>query len=963
MEFIRNDCYAHALAALAGTKLTERQGNTLVIGPGTPGSAALTMTPDGAVHSEPAAMYIPLRTYPSHRGGPQHSPFVRAWHRTASDALAIIEERVRTVMKTTGHGHPALPDTPREKPDEESGKGRVDREAKRTAQGVTGKLYGAYLGSVNAAGYRELHRLIGKERVARALRIAGSKAFLVHLNSIQRNPAAFEEAHRQNPNAVVFWFHAKKHTLPRIDTEDITAAGLVAEAREHFLEQAGTQWAAWAWIPHTERPDPEALWEAFSSLHRTAVNQRPPIGNWYIMISRIAALAGGSPSCSAVRKLASRPSRYLKLPDSVLTAFLRESEIRKPPRRDRGTQAELMMQLEAAAAAREAQEKTGVWGDPLPWDARHGPGATWEQIASENPAEPGTRKKTTRNGRRGKQGGELPARPDREQLERIILGPALEELGALLSEAVTVEESQDRVALTVSGEREPALVLERGPDGSIRATGNGYFTGGMTLPGRNGENGPNCPASRGMGAGAARRTTHSLLSENWERLGAREADRPPTENTVGAALRGLVHQLPQEAREGCDDGEITRRLQGAAAALTDEETWKITGECAGRVEIPTYNRAVRAKGPIAELMRTNPGAAAWYLCAPDQSPDQDKNQDKEENREDVKHPGQVITLARAAMLANGMDPQSWRTAAAMPAATAREAALSGAEGAWAVNTAARAQAVPSQEVMRRAPEALRAIAGRQRPGTGLSADNAGRMLFLAFRESAKLALERPGPEAQRELAQDMDDVTDYVRHLGAMGREVSSKAWRGLRQASELWHRDQGAGNIHWQWRQMTAMNGGVYRSWKSLLGETQAGDLTLTPITDENGLYRESLAMQHCVISYGEECARGTSRIFSVERDGRKIATGEIVLHGGIWRERQTRGVRNHPAAPEAGQAIKHAAREYTKAHLEAGRHGGNGAPGETLSAAAEPARMLPPAQRGLNQDPRRRPEERLPF
>ena len=387
----------------------------------------------------------------------------------------------------------------------------------------------------------------------------------------------------------------------------------------------------------------------------------------------------------------------------------------------------------------------------------------------------------------------------------------------------------------------------------------------------------------------------------------------------------------------------------------------MTRECTGRVEIPTYNRAVRARGPIAELMRTNPGAAAWYLCAPDQDPDEDETWNP--GREEVKHPGQVITLARAAMLASGVDPRSWRTASAMPAATAREAALSGAEGAWAVNTAARAQAVPSQEVMRRAPEALRAIAGSKRRGTGLHADNAGRMLFLAFRESARLALEQPGPEAQRELTHDMDGVTDYVRHLGAMGREVSSKAWRGLRQASELWHRDQGAENIHWQWRQMTARNGGAYRSWESLLGETRTGDLTLTPITDENGLYRESLAMQHCVISYGDECARGTSRIFSVERGGRKIATGEITLQAGTWRERQTRGVRNHPAAPEAERAIEHAAREYTKAHLEAGRHGGNGAPGETLPAAAEPARMLPPAQRGLDQDPRRGPEEHLPF
>ena len=865
------------------------------------------------------------------------------------DAAALIEERVNTVMNTTTYNSASVWMTQPKNPAIDGS--RVARETKRTAQGVTGKLYGAYLGNVNAAGYRELHRLIGKEQVARALRIAGSKAVIGHLNAIQGNPAAFEEAHRLNPNAVVFWFHAKRNELAGTDLERITGAGLVEEARERFLAEARTLPGAWVWTSPREWPDPEALWEGFSSLHRTAVNQRPPVGNWYIMISRMAVLAGGSPSCSAVRKLASRPSRYVKLPDSVITAFLRESEARKAPRRGRGTQAELMMQLEAAAAAREEQEKTGRWWNPLPWDDRHGPGAAWEQIASENPPEPGTGKGTARNGRRGKQGGKPPARPRREQLARIILGPAMEELETLLSRAVTVETTRNQVLLAVSGEREPALVLERGPDGSIQATGNGYFTGGMTLPGRNGGNGEkdaNCPTSRGMGAGAARRLTHRLLSENWERLGAREALRPPTENAVGAAMRGLVDRLPQGAREGCGDEELTIRLQQAAAALTDEETWKMTSECTGRVEIPTYNRAVRARGPLAELMRTNPGAAAWYLCAPDH--DQDQNQDEKKSRdgerseEGVKHPGQVIKLARAAMLAGGMDPKSWRTASAMPAATAREAALSGAEGAWAVDAAARAQAVPSQEVMRRAPEVLRNIAGSQRPGTGLQGNNAGRMLFLAFRESAELALERPGPGAQRELAHDMDDVTDYVRHLGAMGQEVNSKRWRGLRQASELWHRDQAAVNIHWQWRQIMQRNGGTYRSWESLVGETQSGDLALTPITDEHGLYRESLAMHHCVISYGDECARGTSRIFSVERDGEKIATGEITLRAGTWRERQTRGRKNHPAGPEAERAVRHAAREYNREYARAGP--------ESQKREGFPA-----------QEARERPEGEIPF
>ena len=88
-----------------------------------------------------------------------------------------------------------------------------------------------------------------------------------------------------------------------------------------------------------------------------------------------------------------------------------------------------------------------------------------------------------------------------------------------------------------------------------------------------------------------------------------------------------------------------------------------------------------------------------------------------------------------------------------------------------------------------------------------------------------------------------------------------------------------------------------------------------VTPLLSEYDLYQESTHMRHCVIGYGPDCASGSSRIFSITKDGRHLATVELNNRTGRWKAVQVRGRHNHPVDEEIDTIAQDLAKRYQKA------------------------------------------------
>lgn len=110
--------------------------------------------------------------------------------------------------------------------------------------------------------------------------------------------------------------------------------------------------------------------------------------------------------------------------------------------------------------------------------------------------------------------------------------------------------------------------------------------------------------------------------------------------------------------------------------------------------------------------------------------------------------------------------------------------------------------------------------------------------------------------------------------------------------------------------------------AWESLTGvevDKQLG-LASIPLTDGGMLWDEGKAMHHCVSSYAERCAKGSTRIFSILKDGERLGTLELTCIGaGEWRRGQLNGKCNKIINDE--RALEFADKivaSYQKAHDE---------------------------------------------
>jgi len=81
---------------------------------------------------------------------------------------------------------------------------------------------------------------------------------------------------------------------------------------------------------------------------------------------------------------------------------------------------------------------------------------------------------------------------------------------------------------------------------------------------------------------------------------------------------------------------------------------------------------------------------------------------------------------------------------------------------------------------------------------------------------------------------------------------------------------------------------------------------MEIIPIDNSADLYREGAFMRHCVGSYAERCGAGRYCVYSIRRDGERIATAGLVLQGARAELDQLRGSCNAPAPKQITATVE---------------------------------------------------------
>ena len=779
-----------------------------------------------------------------------------------------------------------------------------------------------------------LHKFLGKDKVSRTLRIAGSRATICDFLIIQERTELFTTAHELNPNATVLWFTwAKVSQINKLETGAIpetTPEEIIEQARLIFMNPRTF---------NSQMNDED--WKSFCNLNRIGVNHYPP-AQWNKNISNIckaSTQAGTMPSYSAIREMskAHQPRIYVKA--QMLEPFITESQRRmKNPRL--GTQKQLAAEFRAlgnhmrfhpqAAPSDDRTREWEAWRNLLPPDwAKNQP-----KEAKPKRNDPTRRRSTQRPTTRAT------ATAARE-MTQILKGPAGQAVMKLVENAVTLEsEPGSHVILRTEGDIQPHLIIQRAESGNIIFNSREYWTQGMNIPNPDPDSESESDAEfelnsrhtlrrpsmlnyrlrsrgnnktrwtlRGLYQRTARKLAINMIQKDWAELRTSQDQPVPTQKVITTALNTFWSTQPKELQPWTRDGILSLKLERSIAEMADQETWNQVNELGLGVNISRYNIAAGMK----DLIRTNPGAAIWAMthCQP---------------TEEIRHPGQVIRMAKEHLDDHGADPRCWKFIASLPVNPMQELIQRNPDISNAIfllNAMGRGSAVPHQMVVERISNetaykdreiGLQNENGQVNPN---QVNNLIRVIQLTCQESSD---NHENEDAQSRIVEESTEITDYVRHMNREGRPVESRTYRGLARKSDLWHRELNEERINRQWNELIQRQNGQYRAWTSAIDQPfTEGPYTITPLKSEYDLYRESLNMNHCVIQYGQQCSNHSSRIFSIRMNGRKLATTQISNTPQGWDPAQTKGPHNHPVSDDLREIAGRIAELYSEKHSAA--------------------------------------------
>lgn len=222
------------------------------------------------------------------------------------------------------------------------------------------------------------------------------------------------------------------------------------------------------------------------------------------------------------------------------------------------------------------------------------------------------------------------------------------------------------------------------------------------------------------------------------------------------------------------------------------------------------------------------------------------------------------------------------------------------------------------------------------------------MLTTLRDKMVKVRQAEPGSEEQK-IAKAVEAADALISDVFDAARAHPPGFWAGLDPKHPMEH----ALRMHKQWVKMineeeASKASGIAYSWEPVSAEKMSehsvgdGKIEAMELTTGRALFEEGKAMDHCVSSYAERCANGSSRIFSLRIGGLRVATLELAPMGldgsklagvnmssiearakvGRWEPVQNRGKHNHAAsqaATEAGALVAARVTEQFKKATEA--------------------------------------------
>ena len=886
MESIRGPASDKARATLQGSSIMETDGDTLIIGRGTQVETRITRRPvstRGRVYNHDS---FPLRQPPDTRFDAVHHSLTR---RAEEAVLAELQELLDINPQDNEAGHHDY--SPAFRLYISSG---VRKAAAATAQSIANSQEFGYQRNPGTAGYEALHALLGNSRVNEACRILGNDATLDDLNLFNIHAKAMRDAHRKNPNAALIWLRTQRDHHLR--AHNIGAEHILMATEAAFTSKA----------VKLQFPNPDTLWETFTSLNPKVLRETPPTGEVLETVTTLSHLihqAAAKPHHTALTAVLSNPGYIARKNHPLATAFLVESARlarTKAPIRKHNLlckQMDLAYKLTSKALTKPINgwQPTGL-KEHLHQHAAHP--TRWKDIIHLMPPWAKHPQDTYPN---------LPKLPtNSDVIERAAKGTPSDDIILLLDEAIQVHATAGkRASVHFKHRSAPYLVLKKTHDGTLHASHGERPANCLTLPTPLGT--PSQTITQHwldpIDLQAARTAVvFTYLNDHWDTINHGN-NRKPNLRQSGNIMHRIAAQRSGPIISPLDLRNSYIPLMEAIRTLLHPQTWERAHNLDAPVNTFKYNLSLTLGQELLLLADTNPGAVTWVMAY-------------SQTQDTPSHPGQFITLAKNMLLSAGLEPANWKYAATMDRPTMNRLTQhpnASHNTALLLNAMAQARATPTENTTQ---EILRAIlphvttqgrthllnTGPQHP----LRYNVTRMTMLLCRESARLH-KNNGEHQQKQLTQAAMGVLDYILHLLRQDENnIRSSTWNGLLKASNRWHEDI---------RRQQALNRQQpqpYQSWHSLVGTLTSGPYTVVPLTDNVQLQEESIMMGNCVNGYTRGCLAGPSRIFSVQKGGRRVATGQITIVANKWRETQTRGWKNTDPPDEVVEAMVHTAKQY---------------------------------------------------
>jgi hypothetical protein len=149
--------------------------------------------------------------------------------------------------------------------------------------------------------------------------------------------------------------------------------------------------------------------------------------------------------------------------------------------------------------------------------------------------------------------------------------------------------------------------------------------------------------------------------------------------------------------------------------------------------------------------------------------------------------------------------------------------------------------------------------------------------FIAW--AAKHVPEIPG--RWNEVEATLSDIADWARQRNVFGARpfVASMSLNTVTALSAEWHENVTT-------NESSGPDSVFPAPWHPA---TKIGDYEIVPIEDSASLSREGAAMHHCVGTYNDDVLNGALCIYSIRRDGERIATLALRRHGNLQKTLRT--------------------------------------------------------------------------